>query len=189
MYLLNVVEKAWKLGITFFLFAEYVFLDSNFEESQWKKTNLTWKNQKISWHRPIGIYHQSIPLDWLTWRLQSYFQTIVHTPHGTHMMGAQGMMGPAIAGSGPPLPVRPLLAAPAAHHQQTVAASVVPPPSLPPPPTKYQVPVLFLAVFLIRIHLRLKTYQGCDDRNWEKKFQLKKNLNYNLVEFTYLRPP
>jgi hypothetical protein len=60
------------------------------------------------------------------------------------MMGAQGMMGPAIAGSGPPLPVRPLLAAPAAHHQQTVAASVVPPPSLPPPPTKYQVPVLFL---------------------------------------------
>jgi len=62
------------------------------------------------------------------------------------MMGAQGMMGPAIAGSAPPLPVRPLLAAPAAHHQQTVAATVVPPPSLPPPPTKYQVPVLFLVV-------------------------------------------
>jgi hypothetical protein len=68
------------------------------------------------------------------------------------MMGAQGMMGPAIAGSGPPLPVRPLLAAPAAHHQQTVAASVVPPPSLPPPPTKYQVPVLFLVgTFLLEL--------------------------------------
>ncbi len=94
----------------------------------------------------IRIHNLGISLDWLTWRLQSYFQTIVHTPHGTHMMGAQGMMGPAIAGSGAPPPVRPLLAAPAAHHQQTVAASVVPPPSLPPPPTKYQVPVLLLVV-------------------------------------------
>jgi hypothetical protein len=59
------------------------------------------------------------------------------------MMGAQGMMGPAIAGSVPPLPVRPLLAA--AHHQQTVAASVVPPPSLPAP-TKYQVCLLSCGV-------------------------------------------
>ena len=65
--------------------------------------------------------------------LQSYFQTIVHTPHGTHMMGAQGMMGPAIAGS-VPIPVRPVTAP--AHHQPVVAAIAT---TAPPPPTKYQV--------------------------------------------------
>ena len=49
------------------------------------------------------------------------FQTIVHTPNGIHMMGAQGMMSPAISTT-TTLPSRPLTA-----HQ----------------PTKYQVPVHF----------------------------------------------
>ena len=44
---------------------------------------------------------------------QSIFQTIVHTPHGIHMMGAQGMMGPALT-SAAQLPVRPVTA-----HQPT----------------------------------------------------------------------
>lgn len=49
------------------------------------------------------------------------------------MMGAQGMMGPAIAGS-VPIPVRPVTAP--AHHQTVVAAAAA---AVPPPPTKYQV--------------------------------------------------
>ena len=41
--------------------------------------------------------HQNLPH-----QLQSLFQTIVHTPHGTHMMGNHGVMGPAMPATSSP---------------------------------------------------------------------------------------
>jgi len=68
--------------------------------------------------------------------LQSIFQTIVHTPHGIHMMGAQGMMGPAITNSTTPLPVRPLTAHQQPTKYQVKTVNEVSTPSIPPPRTE-----------------------------------------------------
>jgi len=74
-------------------------------------------NENLSVNMPPG--HQP--------HLQDFFQTIVHTPHGTHMMGVGGHMGPVIPASqlaatlpglqtgGLPLPVRPVTV----HQQQS----------------------------------------------------------------------
>jgi len=68
--------------------------------------------------------------------LQSIFQTIVHTPHGSYMQGAQGMMGPAIS-TASTLPSRPLVAHQPTKYQnmfkvkslnEMTPAVVVPPP-------------------------------------------------------------
>jgi len=69
-------------------------------------------NENISVNMPPG--HQP--------HLQDFFQTIVHTPHGTHMMGVGGHMGPVIPASQlaaqlpglQSLPVRPVTV----HQQQ-----------------------------------------------------------------------
>ena len=63
--------------------------------------------------------HQNLPS-----HLQSLFQTIVHTPHGTHMMGNHGIMGPALpvgSTTGPTiqslLPSTPVSVRPVTVHQ------------------------------------------------------------------------
>ena len=61
------------------------------------------------------------------------FQTIVHTPHGIHMMGAQGMMGPALT-TAAQLPQRPLTAHQPTKYQVKTLNDVTP--NHPPPRTE-----------------------------------------------------
>ena len=100
--------------------------------------------------------HQNLPN-----HLQSLFQTIVHTPHGTHMMGNHGIMGPALPTtsiqsllSSTPVTVRPVTVhQPGAKYVKTLpeAVAITPPASAPPreqpsfpPNTPLQAPIISL---------------------------------------------
>lgn len=81
--------------------------------------------------------HQNLPS-----HLQSLFQTIVHTPHGTHMMGNHGIMGPALPAtsiqsllSSTPVTVRPVTAhQPAPKYVKTIPEPVAITPTVTPVP-------------------------------------------------------
>ena len=100
--------------------------------------------------------HQNLPH-----QLQSLFQTIVHTPHGTHMMGNHGVMGPAMPAtsiqsmiSSTPVTVRPVTVQPTPKYVKTipesvaitptVAATVPPRETSFPPTTPLQTPIITL---------------------------------------------
>merc|ERR1711892_1102861 len=80
--------------------------------------------------------------------LQSLFQTIVHTPHGTHMMGNHGSMGPVIPTTSlqslsSPVSVRPVTVhQPPKYSVKTVAEPLAhspnPPPQAQPPRNENQ---------------------------------------------------
>merc|ERR1719410_2754574 len=101
--------------------------------------------------------HQNLPH-----QLQSLFQTIVHTPHGTHMMGNHGVMGPAMPAtsiqsliSSTPVTVRPVTVQPAPKYVKTIPESVAITPTVAapvppreqtsfPPTTPLQTPIITL---------------------------------------------